>query len=306
MIKGIKDMFIWVKNNFLHILMTYLVYLMIIFVAGFIFKMVPNSVKAFNIYLLLAFALSLLTRVIFAFNPMTSLDVNKLKNKNEELEKENSKLKFDIKNQMHRFLDMKSICEINIAEFKDEYTKRIDYFLNENGEPQPWQNKPRDVKSKSKRAIGLLSIMHTVKIGIDLRDVLVYEDKNIDVVLYRMSAPKITGLMDIKPEWAIKLGLEYVRPGLIAPHGWLAVDDKSGKELAIFGKETEEAVSKISSGEYKVQPRIAQILTVHAKNRVEQMIYDMLGKKAQQDDSISDASPRLVDYLLSQKPLLNS
>ena len=166
-------------------------------------------------------------------------------------------------------------------------------------------NMPAKVKSKSKRAIGLLTILHTVKIGIDLRDVLVCEDKKSGIVLYRMPALIITGLKDIKPEWAIKASLEYVPPIPLTPHRWLAIDDKSGKELAIFGKETEDAVTKIASGEYKVHPRIAQVLTEQAKNKVEQMIYDMLGKKAYQDDSISDASRRLVDYLSSQKLLLN-
>ena len=61
MLKGITDAIIWIKKNFLHIMMTYLIYLMVIIIAGFLFKMLPDIAKVFNISLLLALALSLLT-----------------------------------------------------------------------------------------------------------------------------------------------------------------------------------------------------------------------------------------------------
>ena len=45
MLKGITDAIIWIKKSFLHIMMTYLIYLMVIIIAGFLFKMLPDIAK---------------------------------------------------------------------------------------------------------------------------------------------------------------------------------------------------------------------------------------------------------------------
>ena len=215
-----------------------------------------------------------------------------------DLERENAKLKEDAKNKFRGLLDMKSICEINIAEFRDEFKKAFDYFIDEKGLSYPWKGRPEKVPAKSKRVIGLLTVMHTVKIGIDLRDVLVFDDKKSGTVYYRMPKPIFTGLKDISPEWTIKAGLEY--SSTLGWNRWSLVDDKAGKELEIFGKEMEEAVESISSGQYGLHPRIAYILNKQAQDRVQQMIRDMLHREAHQDDSISDDSPHLIDYISRQ------
>lgn len=258
----------------------------------------------------LGFALLLsLTTVIRMRHGYSEKDIISLKTETTRLEKQLEekqlqfeRLKADMQNQRSRFIDMSWIWEINLAQIRNIYTKKFDYFIRGQEPPIPWSSKPSKMENGDKRAIGVLDIDYTAKIGIDLKQVLVKYDRDSKIMHYWMPEPYQTGAFDLAHNWPIKVTMEC--SGLLSKDWRLYDEEKKNVALPLWGNETATGYQAVCESKV-LQDQLGAAIQGEATRRLKAFFETLLNCEAhavpreqlQKPDTLGTVLPKLLNEM---------